>query len=75
METTDIKISLDFKQLTSIVRQLNPSEKLRLNEAIWDDDMEIPEEHKKLVLERIKKSRRDPSRMIPWDKAVKSLKP
>ncbi len=75
METLDIKINLDFKQLTSIVRQLNPSEKLKLNQAIWEDKMDIPAEHRKLVLDRMKKSKKNPSRMIPWDKAVKSLKP
>jgi Putative addiction module component len=75
METLDIKINLNFKQLTSIVKQLNPSEKMKLNEAIWDERMEIPEEHQKLVLQRIKKARENPSRMLPWDKAVKMLKP
>ena len=74
-ETLDLKINLDFKQLTSIVKQLNSSEKVKLNEAIWDDDMEIPEEHQKLVLQRIKKARQNPNRMLPWDKAIKLLKP
>ena len=58
-ETLDLKINLDFKQLTSIVKQLNSSEKMKLNEAIWDDGMEIPEEHQKLVLQRIKKARQN----------------
>jgi hypothetical protein len=48
---------------------------MKLNEAIWDDDMEIPEEHQKLVLQRIKKARQNPNRMLPWDKAIKMLKP
>ncbi|MBY0433897.1 MAG: hypothetical protein K2U26_07295 [Cyclobacteriaceae bacterium] len=74
METLDIKINLDFKQLTSIVKQLNPSEKMKLNEVIWDEQMEIPEEHQKLVLQRINRARQSPGRMLPWDKAVKLLK-
>lgn len=74
-ETLDLKINLDFKQLTSIVKQLNSSEKMKLNEAIWDDGMEIPEEHQKLVLQRIKKARQNPNRMLPWGKAIKMLKP
>lgn len=74
-ETLDLKINLDFKQLTSIVKQLNSSEKMKLNEVIWDDGMEIPEEHQKLVLQRIKKARQNPNRMLPWGKAIKMLKP
>jgi Putative addiction module component len=74
METAKVKINLNFKQLTSIVKQLSPSEKMKLNEAIWDDKMEIPEEHKKIVLDRIKKSKQKPERMIKWENAIKILK-
>ncbi len=74
METLDVKINLDFKKLTSIVKLLNPSEKMKLNEAIWDGEMEIPKEHQKLVLQRIKKARGNPARMVPWENAVKMLK-
>lgn len=74
METANVKINLNFKQLTSIVKQLSPSEKMKLNEAIWDDKMEIPEEHKKIVLDRIKKSKQKPERMIKWENAIKILK-
>ncbi|MBI1769952.1 MAG: addiction module protein [Bacteroidetes bacterium] len=75
METLDVKINLNLKQLTSIVKQLSPSDKLKINEAIWDEKMEIPEEHKKLVMERVKKSRQNPSRMLDWEKAAKTLRP
>ncbi len=75
MEPTQLKISLSFKQLTAIVRQLNSSEKMKLNEAIWDDKMDIPIEHQKLVTERIKKAKKDPTRMVSWEKAIKQLKP
>ena len=74
METAKVKINLNFKQLTSIVKQLSPSEKMKLNEAIWDDKMEIPEEHKKIVLDRIKKSKQNSERMILWKLALKLLK-
>lgn len=74
METAKVKINLNFKQLTSIVKQLSPSEKMKLNEAIWDDKMEIPEEHRKIVLDRIKKSKQKPERMIKWENAIKILK-
>lgn len=31
------------------------------------EDMEIPEEHKALVRERIKKSAQNPERLLDWD--------
>lgn len=74
MESLDVKINLSFKQLTSIVKQLSPSEKLKLNDAIWDDKMSIPAEHQKLVLQRMRKARQNASRMLDWDKAAKTLK-
>jgi hypothetical protein len=75
MEATQLKIKLNFKQLTSIVKQLNASEKMKLNEAIWDEKMEIPIEHQRLVMERIRKAKQDPTRMLNWEKAIKQLKP
>ena len=75
METLDVKINLNLKQLTSIVKQLSPSDKMKINEAIWDEKMEIPQEHKKLVMERIKKKRQNPNRMLDWEKAAKTLRP
>jgi hypothetical protein len=74
MEATQLKIKLNFKQLTSIVKQLNASEKMKLNEAIWDEKMEIPIEHQRLVMERIGKAKQDPTRMLNWEKAIKQLK-
>jgi hypothetical protein len=57
------------------VKQLSPSEKLKLNDVIWNEDMEIPEEHRKLVQHRIKKSTQNPARMIDWNKGSRMLKP
>ena len=42
---------------------------------MWDESMDIPIEHQKLVLDRIKKSKKNPERMLDWDKASKNLKP
>jgi hypothetical protein len=64
MGNVHVKIDLSFQQLTDIVKQLSPSEKWKLNNVIWDEKMEIPEEHRKLVMQRIKKSRQNPKRMI-----------
>lgn len=37
-----------------------------------EDDYEIPEEHKEIVRERIRKSK--PENLIPWEEARKQLK-
>jgi hypothetical protein len=75
MSSVHVKIDLSFKQLTDIVKQLSPSEKLKLNDVIWDEKMEVPEEHQKIVLGRIKKSKQNPGRMLDWNKASRTLKP
>ncbi|MBS1978690.1 MAG: hypothetical protein JST46_15070 [Bacteroidetes bacterium] len=75
MRNVHVNIDLSFQQLTDIVKQLSPSEKLKLNDVIWDEKMEVPEEHKKIVMQRIRKSKQDSGRMLDWDKAASSLKP
>ena len=57
-----------------MVKQLSPIEKVQLNEFLWNDNIDIPIEHQKLVLERIRKSELDPSRLLNWDEASKTLK-
>ncbi len=42
MSNLNLKIDISFQQLTDIVKQLSPSEKLKLNEVIWDENMEVP---------------------------------
>ena len=75
MSNVHVKIDLSFQQLTDIVKQLSSSEKLKLSDVIWDENMEVPEEHRKIVIERIKKSSQNPRRMLDWDKASRTLKP
>ena len=41
---------------------------------IWNEGMDIPIEHQKLVLDRIKKSKEKPSKILDWDEASKTLK-
>jgi hypothetical protein len=74
MNTLNLQINLSFEQLIDVVRQLSPSEKLKLNDVIWDKNMDIPLEHQILVSDRREKSKADPSRMLDWDVAVKTLK-
>lgn len=75
MENLHVNINLSIQQLVDVVKQLSPDEKLILNEAIWSEGMEIPQEHQKLVMDRIKNARKNPEKMIDWDEASKKLKP
>jgi hypothetical protein len=75
MNSLHLNINLSFQQLIEVVKQLSPSEKLKLNDVIWDESMDIPIEHQKLVLGRIQKAKVNPSRMLDWDEASKTLKP
>lgn len=66
-----LNIPLSFKQVVDIVRQLSPSEKQKLSEVLWNDqnidDVVIPEEHKQIVRERIKKHDNSPESYLSWD--------
>ncbi|MBW6535335.1 MAG: addiction module protein [Mariniphaga sp.] len=66
-----LKIPLSFKQVVDIVKQLSPSEKQLLSEVLWTeqnmDDIVIPEEHKQIVRERIKKYKNNPGSYLSWD--------
>jgi len=75
MDTVELNINLNFQQLIDAVKKLSPSEKLKLSDAIWEKDMEIPAEHKKIVGERMTKSKQKPERLLDWNKASKFLKP
>jgi hypothetical protein len=74
MNSLQLNVNLTFQQLLEIVKQLSPSEKLKLSDFIWDESIDIPMEHQKLVLDRIQKSKATPSRMLDWDEASKTLK-
>lgn len=73
MDTIHLKVNLNFQQLLEIIKQLSPSEKLELNDFLWNDAMEIPVEHQKMVLDRIQKSKVNPNNMLDWDEASKTL--
>ncbi|MBT1704829.1 addiction module protein [Chryseosolibacter indicus] len=75
MKSLHLNINLSLQQLIDVVKQLSPDEKLKLNEAIWSENMDIPQEHQKLVLDRVQKSKQNPDSMLDWDKASKKLKP
>ena len=75
MDAAKINIQVNFQQILEAVKQLTPKEKLKLNDVIWEDDIDIPFETQKLVLDRIKFSEEHPETMLDWDKASKTLVP
>ena len=38
------------------------------------ENLEVPETHQKLVMERFEKIRKDPDRLLDWDEGKKTLK-
>jgi hypothetical protein len=73
MSHPSININLSFQQLLDAVKKLQPAEKSALNEVLWDEDALIPTEHQAIVLDRIAKAKKNPERMLDWDKASKGL--
>ena len=73
METVKLNIDLNLNQLVEAVKQLSPKDRLKINDAIWNSDIEIPKEHQKLVLSRIAKSKIYPERLLDWEEVSKDL--
>lgn len=73
METIKLNINLTVNQLMEAVKQLSPKDKLKINDAIWSDDMEIPIKHQKIVMDRISKSKTNPERLLDWDEVSKNF--
>ncbi len=74
MSSLQLNINLSFQQLADAVKQLSPTEKLKLSDLIWCEGVDIPVEHQELVLGRIEKAKQNPERMLDWDEASKTLK-
>lgn len=74
MNTLQLNIDLNFQQLVSIVKQLSPSDKLKLNDIIWSESIEIPVEQKQLVMNRMRQSKENPERLLDWDETSITLK-
>ena len=73
METIKLNINLSVNQLVEAVKQLSPKDRLKINDAIWNDNIEIPVEHQEIVLERMTKAKANPERLLDWDEVSKNL--
>ena len=66
-----LNVPLNFTQVIDIVRQLSSIEKRQLSEVLLNeqnvDNTDIPEEHKQIVLERIRKYESNPNSYLSWN--------
>jgi hypothetical protein len=66
-----LKVPLSVDQLIDIVRQLSPKEKQKLSSILWDETREeevfIPEDHKKIVRQRLKRMEESPETNLSWE--------
>lgn len=66
-----MNIPISFTQVLDAVMQLSTFEKQQLSELLLkqqnNDNLVIPEEHKKLVMERIEKYENKPDSYLSWN--------
>jgi len=72
---TNIALAVSSKQVFDLAQQLSQKEKIQLIELLeleqYTDN--IPQEHKKLVRQRIKKYNKNPELLIDEAKALKMI--
>jgi hypothetical protein len=73
-----LKVPLSVDQLIALVRQLSPKEKQKLSSVLWDETREeeifIPEDHKKIVRQRLKKMEDSPETSLSWEDIERKIK-
>jgi hypothetical protein len=73
-----LKVPLNFDQLIDIVRQLSPKEKQQLSSVLWEETKEeeinIPEVHKKIVRQRLKRMEESPETSLSWEDVERKIK-
>ncbi len=71
--SANINIPLSFNQIIDLIKQLPKTQQEKLVSLIQEqDDFVVPEWHKKIVLDRIKKEKLNEG--ITWKEARKKLK-
>ena len=73
MESIKLNINLTVSQLIEAIKQLSPKDRLKVNDAIWNEDTEIPTEHQQIVLDRMTKAKTNHERLLDWDEVSKTL--
>jgi hypothetical protein len=73
MNNVQLNENLSFDQILKAVKQLSSKEKLILNDALWDESMEIPMEQQVLVQQRKRNAKENPDNLLDWNEASKTL--
>jgi len=50
--------------LIEAVKQLSSKDRLKINDAIWNEDMTIPVEHQRIVIDGMAKAKDNPERLL-----------
>lgn len=73
-----IDVPLSLNQIIDIVMQLSPKEKLQLSGVLWDETDEseigIPEEHKQIVEQRLKRMEEQPESCLNWEDIERKIR-
>jgi Putative addiction module component. len=76
-QSVQLNVPLDFNQLISLVKQLSPREKLKLESLIWSEtdekDIEISTTHKQIVFERLQKMNANSAECKSWEDIERNL--
>jgi putative addiction module component (TIGR02574 family) len=66
-----LNVPLSLTQVIDLVRQLSPKEKLQLSSILWDEteetEIDIPDEHKKIVEQRLQQMESHPESCLTWE--------
>jgi hypothetical protein len=73
METIKLNINLNVNQLIEAVKKLSVKDRLKVADALWNENIEIPVEHQRIVLNRMAKAKINPERILEWDEVSKTL--
>lgn len=73
-----LKVPISVDQLIDIVRQLSPKEKQKLSSVLWEetkeDEVFIPEDHKKIVRKRLIRMEESPETSLNWEEIERKIK-
>ncbi len=70
---TSARLPLSFNQIIDLIKQLPKSQQIKIVSLIQEqEDFEVPEWHKKIVLDRVKNSKQED--YVDWKHFKKELK-
>lgn len=73
MDTVSFQVNLAFRQLDEAMKLLSPAGNAKLNDAMWDESIPLPQGYKKLVSDRMKKARKHAEQLSNRYEVFKTL--